>query len=49
MSNQMFRFCLRCIEVKLIKEGKCTCCNGDFILSGLTDDLHKRPKYAKSH
>tara|TARA_R110002020_G_scaffold321637_1_gene537472 strand:- start:463 stop:576 length:114 start_codon:yes stop_codon:yes gene_type:complete len=36
--------------VTLIKKGKCFCCGGSFILSGLKDDLEKKPKrYAKTY
>ncbi len=49
MKEQIFRFCCSCVMVTLIKKGKCFCCNGNFILSSLKDDLHKRPKYAESH
>jgi hypothetical protein len=49
MKEQIFRFCLSCTMVTLIKKGRCHCCNGQFILSSPNDDLHKRPKYAKSY
>ncbi len=48
--EQMFRMCCSCVMVTLIKKGKCSCCGGSFILSGLKDDLEKRPKrYAETH
>jgi len=42
--SQMFRFCCSCGMVSLIKKGKCCFCEGDFILSLPSDDLHKMPK-----
>lgn len=42
--KQIFRFCISCTRVSLIKKGKCCFCNGDFILSLPSDDLHKMPK-----
>lgn len=50
MKDQIFRLCLSCVRMSLIKKGKCCFCNGDFILSSLKDDLHKRPKkYEDAH
>lgn len=37
--NQIFRFCLRCTQISLIKDKKCSICKGDFILSGLKDNF----------
>jgi hypothetical protein len=42
--KQIFRFCISCTRVSLIKKGKCCFCEGDFILSLPSDDLHKMPK-----
>lgn len=37
MKNQIFRFCLMCLDERLIIKGSCSCCNSDFIFSGLKD------------
>ena len=42
--EQIFRFCISCTRVSLIKKGKCFFCDGDFIWSLPSDDLHKMPK-----
>ena len=47
--SQMFRFCLNCIRVSLIQEGKCYFCNGNFIVSCHSDYLHKIKKSEKAH
>ena len=37
--SQMFRFCLRCVRLALIKNGTCCFCKGDFIHKTAKDDI----------
>lgn len=44
MNSQMFRFCLSCVRMTLIKDHCCTFCKGKFILTSSTDDLKIMPR-----
>ena len=48
--SQVFRFCLRCVRVSLIKNGCCLFCKGDFIVKTAKDDiLIKKQRDAAVH
>ena len=48
--SQIFRFCLRCCTISLIEKGQCFFCKGNFILSGLKDDMNiRKKKHEKAH
>ena len=47
--SQVFRFCCKCVRMTLMTKGKCYFCNGDFIITAPSDNLHKVNRRAKSH
>ena len=47
--SQKFRFCCSCVRVTLMQKGKCHFCNGDFILTLPSDNLHKVDRRAKAY
>ena len=44
MDNQVFRFCMRCVRMTLIKDCSCYFCKHKFILTSLKDDLKLMPR-----
>ena len=48
--DQIFRFCCRCVETMLIKNGKCCKCKGQFLVYGVKDNylFHKNAKSYES-
>ena len=42
--SQMFRFCLRCVRMTLVKNNCCNFCKGKFLVTSHKDDLKLMPR-----
>ena len=42
--SQMFRFCVRCVRMTLVKNKCCKFCKGKFLVASIKDDLDLRNK-----